>query len=522
MRSVRRGVLSQNRLRELSCCKFVAFCRPTRTSGVYGRQTHIGLAENPHITNRGHCLKRGTELEVTIEKFADRGKSLARLDGMVLFVNGAVPGDRVKVRILRKKKKHAEARLLELLEPSPLRTEAACRHFGVCGGCKWQHIRYDVQLDAKTQSVREAFEHTGRIGSVPLEPIVAAESPYRYRNKMEFSFSAARWLTEAEIGSGAELDRSFAIGLHVPANFEKVLDLTECHLVAPIGERLVNRVRSFSRERDWTPWNVRTHDGFLRHMVLRVSARLPQVMVNLVTSWADDAKLDEFAAMLRDEFPEVTTLVNTVNSGVAQTAYGKATTIFGSGYIEDKIGDKIFRIGSASFFQTNTYQAEKLYEVARDFAELTDRDHVYDLYCGAGTIGIFMSDRVKSVVGIDIVPEAIRDAKANVETNGVTNCVFEVGDMNKLFKDSFVKKHGRPDVLIVDPPRVGLHPDVVQQIAELGVDRVVYVSCNPQTMARDVAMLEKEYQLDRVRPVDQFPQTHHVEAVARLTRRPQQ
>ncbi len=452
-----------------------------------------------------------------IEKFADRGKSLARLDGMVLFVNGAVPGDKVRVRIIRKKKKHAEAKLLEVLEASDLRTEPACRHFGVCGGCKWQNIRYDVQLDAKDQSVREAFLHTGGFDTVPMESIVPADDPYRYRNKMEFSFSAARWLTEEEIGTGEELDRSFALGLHVPANFEKVLDLSECHLTATIGERLINRFRIYCRENDWKPWNVRTHEGFLRHLVLRVSARLPHIMVNLVTSWEDQDRMQAFATLLADEFPEVTTLVNTVNLGVAQTSYGKATTITGTGFIEDMIGDKVFRIGPASFFQTNTVQAEKLYEVTAEFADLKPDDLLFDLYCGAGTIGIFAADRVKKVVGIDVVPEAIRDAKANVTANNATNCTFVVGDMGKLFNPDFIDRNGRPDVLIVDPPRVGLHADVVAQLAALRAERLVYVSCNPQTMARDIAMLGDVYTLDRLRAVDQFPQTHHVEAVARLS-----
>jgi len=436
---------------------------------------------------------------------------------MVVFIDGAVPGDKVRASVMRKKKKYAEARLVELISPSPLRVEPSCRHFGVCGGCKWQHVRYDAQLEAKAASVREAFEHTGRGAALAFEPIVAADTPYRYRNKMEFSFSAARWLTQYEIDSGKQVDRSFALGLHVPGNFEKVLDLEECLLVDPIGERLVNRVRDFAREKSWAPWNVRSQTGYLRHLVLRVALTTGQTMVNLVTSWQDDERIAEFAGLLRDEYPEVTTFVNTVNSGVAQTSYGKSTTIFGDGAIEDRIAGKRFRIGPASFFQTNTAQAEKLYAVAGEFADLTPEDHLYDLYCGAGTIGICLSEQVKSVVGLDIIPEAIRDARVNVSLNNVANCTFMEGDASKLFNESFIRRHGAPDVIIVDPPRTGLHPSVVQQLGELRTKRFVYVSCNPQTMARDIAMLDGVYRVDRVRPVDQFPQTHHVEAVARLT-----
>ena len=436
---------------------------------------------------------------------------------MVVFVDGAVPGDRVRASIIRKKKKYADARLVELIEPSPLRTDPACRHFGVCGGCKWQHVQYNAQLEAKAMSVREAFEHTGGNTALHVDPIVPSDSPFRYRNKMEFSFSAARWLTQNEIDSGEPVDRSFALGLHVPGNFEKVLDLKECLLVDPVGERLVNRVRDFAREKGWDPWNVRTQEGYLRHLVLRVALRTNQAMVNLVTSWPDEARLDAFATLLRTEFPEITTLVSTVNSGVAQTAYGKSTTIFGPGSIEDQIAGKRFRIGPASFFQTNTAQADKLYAAAGEFADLTAGDHLYDLYCGAGTIGICLSDKVKSVVGLDVVPEAIRDAKANVALNNVSNCTFMQGDAGKLFNESFVARYGKPDVIVVDPPRTGLHPAVVEQLAQLRTGRLVYVSCNPQTMARDIAMLDGVYRLDRVRPVDQFPQTHHVEAVARLT-----
>lgn len=465
-------------------------------------------------------MKKGAEITLTLEKFADRGKSLARVDGYVVFVPGAVPGDTVKARVYKKRKKFAEAALTELITPSALRTEPKCRYFNTCGGCKWQHVSYSAQLDAKTQSVQDAFRFNGGFDDLVVQPTIGTEDTYYYRNKMEFSFSAMRWLTPNEIQSGTEFDTSFALGLHVPGNYAKVLDLQECHLQSELSSSIVNGVRTFVQEQSWTAWHVKKQSGYLRHLVIRQAAQTDDLMVNLVTSHHDTERMDLFAAWLKETFPQVTTLVNTINSGVAQTAFGEAMhTVFGPGTIRDRIGKATFEIASNAFFQTNTKQAERLYEVVREFGAFTPEDHVYDLYSGAGTISLFLAPLVKHVVGVELVQEAVENARQNATNNGITNTTFVTGDMMRLFNKEFIAAHGRPDVLIVDPPRAGLHPKVVQQIASLKPERFVYVSCNPLTQARDLQMMADQFTVDTVQPVDLFPHTHHIESVARLTAR---
>lgn len=467
-------------------------------------------------------MKKGTEVILDIEKFADRGKSLARRDGYVVFVAGAVPGDRVRARVFKRKKNYAEARLLEVLTPSPLRTEPRCEYFGVCGGCKWQHVAYEAQCEAKRQSVAEALAHHGGFPDVEARPTLGAPETYFYRNKMEFSFSAERWLTPDEIASGQRFDTGFALGLHVPGSFNKVLDLRACYLPPEPAMRIVNGVRTFVREQGWKPWHVRRHEGFLRHLVIRHGAHTGEVMVNLVTNGFAEERMAALADYLREAFPEVTTFVNTINTGVAQTAFGEAIhTIFGPGVIHDKIGPYRFEIAPNAFFQTNTRQAERLYETARDFAELRPDDLLYDLYCGAGTISIFLADRVRHVVGVELIEEAVANARANAAANDVGNVTFTSGDLMRMFTPEFVRTHGRPDVLIADPPRAGMHKKVVAQIAQLRPERFVYVSCNPLTQARDLALLRDVYAIEAVQPVDLFPHTHHVENVVKLRAKPE-
>lgn len=485
------------------------------------------------------ALKRGREVVLTMEAFADRGKSLARLGGgrpvgegaavgggFVVFVAGAVPGDRVRARVMKRKKGFAEARLLEVLEPSPLRTEPRCEYFESCGGCKWQHVQYPAQLEMKGEAAVSALRRAGLdLDGADLRPALGADHAegsggvYFYRNKMEFSFSAQRWLTDWEIASGEPLDKDFALGLHVPGRFDKVLDLKVCYLQSEWSARLVNAVRAFAKDHGWTPWHMREHTGFLRILAVRTSAHTADRMVNLVTSAHVPERMEAFAAFLQAEFPEVTTLVNTVNSGVAHTSFGdEVHTVFGPGVVRDRIGPHTFEVASNAFFQTNTVQAERLYAVAREFANLRPDDVVYDLYCGAGTISLFVADAVKKVVGVELVEAAVENARASAEANGVGNCTFVAGDMLALFRPALIEEHGRPDVLILDPPRAGLHPKVVGQIAALRPERIVYVSCNPQTQARDLALLGEaaSYAIEAVQPVDLFPHTHHVESVVGL------
>ncbi len=475
-------------------------------------------------------LKRGREVVLTLEAFADRGKSLARVGegdgGFVVFVAGAVPGDRVRARVFKRKRGFAEARLLEVLEASDLRTTPRCEYAATCGGCKWQHVEYPAQLAMKGEQAVSALTRARLdLGAADVRPPLGAEDRdgsgglFFYRNKMEFSFSAMRWLTDWEIATGEAMDTEFALGLHVPGRFDKVLDLKACYLQSEWSARLVNGVRAFAKEHGWTPKHPREHTGYLRILAVRQSAHTEDRMVNLVTSHHDEGRMAAFADFLRAEFPEATTLVNTINSGVAQTAFGEAVhTVFGSGLIRDSIGPHTFEIASNAFFQTNTVAAEKLYAVAREFANLQPDDVVYDLYCGAGTISLFVADAVKKVVGVELVEEAVANARASAEANGVENCTFVAGDMLELFKPDLIEEHGRPDVLIVDPPRAGMHPKVVGQIAHLRPERIVYVSCNPQTQARDLAMLQEAaaYTIEAVQPVDMFPHTHHVESVVGL------
>jgi 23S rRNA (uracil1939-C5)-methyltransferase len=466
-------------------------------------------------------IKKGDTLDLRIEKFADRGRSLARVDGYVVFVPGAVPGDLARVRVGKRRKSFAEARLLEIIEPSDLRTEPRCEYAATCGGCKWQHVQYEAQLEAKRQSVEEALRHQGGLNlealGVDVLPVIGSEKIYFYRNKMEFSFSTSRWLTDWEIASGEQFDTDFALGLHVPGRFDRVLDLKACYLQSELSVRLVNNTRQLAREEGWSPWDTHAQQGYLRHLVIRTAGHTDEVMVNLVTNGHDADRVDAYAQMLRGGFPEVTTLVNTINTGQAQTAFGEAAvTVFGPGLIHDRIGPHTFEIAASAFFQTNTRQAERLYEIAREFAELGPTDHVYDLYCGAGTISLFMADAVDHVIGVELVEEAVVNARRNAERNGVENCTFLAGDMRDLFTAEFVERWGRPDVLIVDPPRAGMHPRVVEQIAAMRPSRLVYVSCNPQTQARDIALLGDGFRVEAVQPVDLFPHTHHIENVVKL------
>ncbi len=437
---------------------------------------------------------------------------------MVVFVNGGVPGDEADIRIRRTRKKFAEADVEQLLRPSSLRTEPQCRYFGWCGGCKWQHVDYDAQLDAKRTSVREAFEHAGGFDDPRVQPVLAAEHTYFYRNKMEFSFSANRWLTRNEIESGETFDKDFALGLHAPGQFAKVIDIHECHLQSRESVQIVNHFRKIARKHSWDPWDARKTRGLLRHLVIREGKSTGERMVNLVLSRFDEDVVSACDESVREAGVPVTTFVVTVNDTPAQTAIGdRIHVVSGPGFITDRIGEYSFQIGPQSFFQTNTLQAETLYEVARNAATLSGSECVYDIYCGAGTIGIYLARDAARVVGIEVVPEAVRDARANATLNNVRNCTFVQGDVLKELNEAFVERHGRPEVIILDPPRAGLHPRVVKTVARLGATRIVYVSCNPQTQARDIAMMDGAYRIDALQPVDLFPHTDHVENVAQLS-----
>lgn len=466
-------------------------------------------------------ITRGSEVEVQLVALAFEGHAIARHEGFVLFVRGGVPGDIVRARIIKKKRNHAEAEIAEVIHQSPSRVPAACAHFGLCGGCKWQHIAYAEQLRAKEQHVIDAFERIGGFRSIPIAPIVGAADPFFYRNKIEFSFSRRRWLTVEELQSGQDFSGEFGLGFHIPNRYEKVLNIEECWLHSSLSNQILNAVRTFCQERRLSVCSTKTHEGYLRHLVIRDGKRTGEVMVNLVTTTHEPDLMQALSTKLTSQFPAITTFVNNITARKSMVAQGDQEVVYsGSGTITERLGKYRFQVSANSFFQTNSTQAERLYEIARTAGELKPSDTVFDLYCGTGTIAIYISDAVSSVIGIDLIPSAIEDAHRNAELNSVTNCRFVLGDLKDLLTRERNWMSDHPDVVILDPPRSGLHPQVVEEVAALSPGRIVYVSCNPTTQARDVKMFaETGYELVGLQPVDMFPHTFHVENVAALRRR---
>jgi 23S rRNA (uracil1939-C5)-methyltransferase len=466
-------------------------------------------------------MKRGDEIRLKVDDAAFEGRSVGRVEGFVVFVEGAVPGDVVTARILRVKKNYAEAKVVVVEEPSPFRVQPRCRHFGVCGGCRWQHVDYQVQLRFKQQHVVDAFERIGGFRDLPILPIIGSDEIYFYRNKMEFSFSDQRWL---ENNSEPETRNSeLFLGLHVPQRYDKVLEIAECHLQSDVSNRILEFVRMYARRRNLPAYSSKRNEGYLRFLVVRQSRRRREILVNLVTYDDRPEVMKEFVEELRGAVPEITTIVNTINSRKAQVAYGDREVVCsGDGVIHEKLGSHVFTISASSFFQTNTAQAERLYEVAKSFADLKGNESVWDLYSGTGSIALFVSDAAKEVVGIESVASSVKDAQRNAEANGVRNCTFLLGDLKeKLTSETdWMARHPKPEVMIIDPPRTGMHPKVVEEIIALAPSRIVYVSCNPATQARDVkALCAERYDLAKLQPLDLFPHTYHVENVAQLLRR---
>ena len=467
-------------------------------------------------------LKRGDEVELEITGSAFEGKSIARLHGLVVFVEGAVPGDLVTAQIFRTKKNLVEAKIVRLQRPSPLRTEARCFHFGTCGGCKWQHVDYQGQLQFKQQHVIDAFERIGGFSNLPIQPILGAHEIFFYRNKMEFSFSDQEWLELPPVDAikPAGLNGDIYLGLHVPQRYDKILDLKECHLQSQESNKILSFTRSFARETKTPVYSTESDSGYLRFLVIRQSKRTMQIMVNLVTRTDDASFMNSYAEKLKREVPQITTIVNTINTKRAQIAFGEQERIYyGEGVIREQLGNRTFVISAGSFFQTNTAQAERLFETAKDFGELKQSDVVYDLYSGTGSIALFISSDVRQVVGVESAESAVKDAERNVVANNVTNCDFILGDLkDRLTRDiDWMKRYPDPDVVILDPPRSGVHTKVIERIVEIGPPRIVYVSCNPATQARDVKLLcADKYRIAKLQPVDMFPHTYHIENVALL------
>lgn len=453
---------------------------------------------------------------IRLEKYAAEGKSVATLeDGKTIFVTGAIPGDVVEVVVLKNKSSYAEGKALRIVAPSPDRIEPFCQHFGICGGCKWQMLTYEKQLDYKQLQVSEQLKRIGQIPLPPIQPILGCDKQRFYRNKLEFTFSELPFLTAAEMAVETPVERKPVLGFHAPGMFDKVVDIETCHLQEEPTNKIKNILRKWALEKQLPFYNARTKEGWLRNVIIRIST-LGEVMVNLIVHH-DRPELKEALELLLKEVPEITSLHYTINPKLNDTIYDlPVETYFGKGYIEEKLGDFRFKISPKSFFQTNSYQAERLYDVIRDFAELTGTETVYDLYCGTGSIGIYLSKKAKKIIGIETVADAIEDAKINAAWNGLENCSFYTGDVSKVATDAFFKENGKPDIIITDPPRPGMSEKLVRQLLAMRVPKIVYVSCNPATQARDLQLLDEAYEVKKLQPVDMFPHTHHIENVALL------
>ncbi len=457
--------------------------------------------------------------QIEITGVAAEGKALARVNDMVVFVPFAAPGDVVDLQVTRKKHNYAEARIVKFHSYSPLRVEPFCEHFGVCGGCKWQHVSYDYQLQFKRQQVEDNLT---RIGKIPLPEILPAKGSARqqfYRNKLEFSFSNKSWLTTEQMQSGEEFSCRNALGFHIPGMFDKVLDIKKCWLQDDISNRIRLTIRQFAINHDYPFFDLREQTGLMRNIIVRTSST-GEIMLIVVFFEPDTKRIEALMQHLADTFPEITSLLYIVNQKHNDTITDQEVHVFrGRDHIWETMEGLQFKIGPKSFYQTNSEQAYELYKVAREFAGLTGDELVYDLYTGTGTIANFVARQCRKVVGIEYVPEAIEDAKENARINGLDNTLFYAGDMKDLLTEEFITEHGRPEVIITDPPRAGMHDDVIKTILFAAPERIVYVSCNPATQARDLSLLDVKYRVERIQPVDMFPHTHHVENVVLLIKK---
>lgn len=464
----------------------------------------------------------------TLENFeitgvAAEGNALGRWEtpqgSLVVFVPYAAPGDIADVRLVRKKHQYAEGRIDRLVKPSDIRLTPQCRYFTTCGGCRWQHLPYDYQLKCKQQQVEDALTRIAKVDLPQISPIIGSPDQWEYRNKMEYTFSNRKWLTFEQLNSGEEFSDRDGAGFHIPGAFDKVLDIDDCRLASALSNRLRNFVRDFAKDNGLTFYDIRANQGLIRTLMVRT---LPNGQSMAVLVFGEDAPAEIAMVMdaVRARFPEITSLQYVVNLKVNDTIADQNVLLHsGQPYIVETLEDLSFRIGPKSFFQTNSHGALELYRVARNFAGLTGNELVYDLYTGTGSIANFVAKQAKQVVGIEYVEDAIIDARINSADNNIDNTLFYAGDMKDVLTDDFVGQHGRPDVIIVDPPRAGMHPDVVDVILRAAPQRVVYVSCNPATQARDIALMDAQYRVSRVQPVDMFPHTHHVENVVLLEKR---
>ena len=462
--------------------------------------------------------KKFTLENVLVTGYAAEGKSIARVDGKVIFIEGAVPGDVVDVFVSRSKKDWAEGKASKIKEFSSERVIPFCAHFGVCGGCKWQMLPYEKQLEYKEQEVRDVMQRIGRLGGVPVFPIKGSVDTIHYRNKLEFTFSNRKYLPAAELKElGEDEWPGGALGYHVPRLYDKIIDIYECWLMDDVNNQVRNSLRDYALENKLSYYDIKEHKGFLRNIILRYCTT-GELMVNLVFGHDDAAEIKKIADYLLEKVPSITTLLYTINPKWNDSIYDLDPQIItGKGYVIEMLEEFKFKISPKSFFQTNTKQAEVLYNVVKDFATLNGTETVYDLYCGTGSIGIFLSKNAKKIIGVDVIEDAIRDAKENALLNGLDETSFFAGDVIEVCDNAFFNLHGHPDVVIIDPPRAGLHPKLIQKLLEIAPPTLVYVSCNVATQARDLHLLNETFEVEKLQPVDMFPHTHHIECVALLT-----
>jgi 23S rRNA (uracil1939-C5)-methyltransferase len=452
---------------------------------------------------------------LTVHDIAEEGKGVARAEDMVVFIEKAIPGDVVDAAIYKKKKKFAEAKIEKIISPSPERVDPFCQHFGVCGGCKWQHMDYQAQLKYKQKSVLDALQRLGGLDITHAEAILPSAQDKYYRNKLEYTFSNKRWLTALDDVIEDEKSR-YALGFHVPLRFDKILKIDHCYLQADPSNLIRNSLAEFAIANDISFYDLRAHEGALRNLVIRTSST-GELMVIVIFAYPEEGQVELVMDFVKNQFPQITSLLYIINQKKNDTFSDQEVLCYsGRAFIEEEMEGLRFRIGPKSFYQTNSLQAYELYKITREFAELKGDELVYDLYTGTGTIANFVAKRAKKVVGVEYVPDAIEDAKINSQVNGINNTVFYAGDMKDILNNDFINQNGKPDVIITDPPRAGMHPDVVERLMEMEADKIVYVSCNAATQARDLIRLKEKYDLVRIKPVDMFPHTQHVENVVLL------
>lgn len=457
--------------------------------------------------------------DVEIKGVAAEGKAVARVNDLVVFIPFAAPGDVADIQLTRKKNSYAEGSIKNIKSYSSFRVEPKCRHFGVCGGCKWQHLDYAKQIEYKQQQVVDNLVRIGKVELPEVSTIMGSEKQYYYRNKLEFTFSNRSWLTKEELDSQQEFASRDALGFHIPGMFDKVLDIKECHLQNDISNSIRLSIRKFAIDNGYSFYDLRAQVGDMRGIIIR-TASTGEIMLIVIFATDDKDKISSMMQHISAEFPQITSLLYVINQKCNDTINDLSIKVWrGKDHIIEQMEDLRFKVGPKSFYQTNSEQAYRLYSVVRDFAGLTGNEFVYDLYTGTGTIANFVAKRASKVIGIEYVPEAIEDAKVNSEINSISNTYFIAGDMKDILTNDFVEKNGRPDVIITDPPRAGMHEDVINVILTAAPEKIVYVSCNPATQARDAAMLNEAYKIVKVQPVDMFPHTHHVENVMLFEKR---